>query len=61
MINDIYSDMLAAYELSTDQQKRNALFEVNQQVIRHSRPFGEISIAVGKSDKDRLPASHSPY
>lgn len=33
MKNDIYDDMLSAYDLSTEQQKRNAIFEVNQQVI----------------------------
>ncbi len=33
MKNAIYDNMLAAYDLSTEQQKRNAIFEVNQQVI----------------------------
>ena len=33
MKNDIYDNMLSAYDLSTEQQKRNAFFEVNQQVI----------------------------
>ena len=33
MNNDIYNNMLSAYDLSTEQQKRNAIFEVNQQVI----------------------------
>lgn len=33
MKNYIYENMLAAYDLSTEQQKRNAVFEVNQQVI----------------------------
>lgn len=33
MKNDIYDNMLSAYDLSTEQQKRNAVFEVNQQVI----------------------------
>ena len=33
MKNDIYNNMLSAYDLSTEQQKRNAIFEVNQQVI----------------------------
>ena len=33
MKNDIYDSMLSAYDLSTEQQKRNAIFEVNQQVI----------------------------
>lgn len=33
MKNDIYESMLSAYDLSTAQQKRNATFEVNQQVI----------------------------
>ncbi|MBR6285632.1 MAG: nucleotidyl transferase AbiEii/AbiGii toxin family protein [Bacteroidaceae bacterium] len=32
-MNDIYSQMLSAYELTTEQQKRNATFEVNQQII----------------------------
>lgn len=32
-MNDMYSQMLSAYELTTEQQKRNATFEVNQQVI----------------------------
>lgn len=33
MENDIYNEMLSGYDLTTDQQKRNAIFEVNQQVI----------------------------
>lgn len=33
MKNDIYDNMLAVYNLSTEQQKRNAILEVNQQVI----------------------------
>lgn len=33
MKNNIYGNMLSSYDLSTEQQKRNAIFEVNQQVI----------------------------
>lgn len=33
MKNGIYDNMLSAYDLSTEQQRRNAIFEVNQQVI----------------------------
>ena len=33
MTNDIYDSMLSAYDLSTEQKKRNAIFEVNQQII----------------------------
>lgn len=33
MKNDIYDLMLVGYDLSTEQQKRNAILEVNQQVI----------------------------
>lgn len=32
-MNEIYQSMLSAYDQSTDQAKRNATFEVNQQVI----------------------------
>ena len=32
-MNDIYNKMLSVYDLSTEQQKRNAIFEVNQQII----------------------------
>lgn len=32
-MNSIYRNMLAAYDLSTDQSTRNATFEVNQQII----------------------------
>ena len=32
-MNDIYKNMLSAYDLSTDLAKRNATFEVNQQII----------------------------
>lgn len=32
-MNDIYNQMLTAYDQSTEQQKRNAVFEVNQQII----------------------------
>ena len=33
MKNEIYDNMLSAYDVATEQQKRNAIFEVNQQVI----------------------------
>ena len=33
MKNEIYDNMLSAYDMATEQQKRNAVFEVNQQVI----------------------------
>ncbi len=33
MKNAIYLNMLSSYDLSTEQQKRNAVFEVNQQLI----------------------------
>lgn len=33
MSNGIYDSMLAAYDVSTEQKKRNAIFEVNQQMI----------------------------
>ena len=33
MNNEIYDNMLSAYDVATEQQRRNAIFEVNQQVI----------------------------
>lgn len=33
MSNDLFNQMLSAYDQTTEQQKRNAIFEVNQQVI----------------------------
>lgn len=33
MKNEIYNNMLSRYDLTTEQNKRNAIFEVNQQVI----------------------------
>ena len=33
MKNEIYDKMLSCYDLTTEQNKRNAIFEVNQQVI----------------------------
>ena len=33
MKNEIYDNMLSAYDVTTEQQRRNAIFEVNQQVI----------------------------
>lgn len=32
-MNDIYQKMLSDYDLSTEQQRRNAVFEVNQQIV----------------------------
>ena len=31
--NEIFNQMLSAYDRTTEQQKRNAIFEVNQQII----------------------------
>ena len=31
--NEIFNQMLSAYDLATEQQRRNATFEVNQQII----------------------------
>ena len=33
MTNDIFQTMLSRYELTSEQSKRNAIFEVNQQII----------------------------
>ncbi|MDO4511921.1 MAG: nucleotidyl transferase AbiEii/AbiGii toxin family protein [Bacteroidales bacterium] len=33
MTNEIFNQMLSGYDLTTEQQKRNAIFEVNQQII----------------------------
>ena len=33
MKNEIFENMLSRYELATEQQKRNAIFEVNQKII----------------------------
>lgn len=33
MKNEMYDAMLSAYDLSSVQKKRNAIFEVNQQII----------------------------
>lgn len=33
MKNEIYDNMLSAYDVATEQQMRNAIFEVNQQLI----------------------------
>ena len=33
MKNEIYDNMLSAHDVSTEQQRRNAIFKVNQQVI----------------------------
>lgn len=33
MMNDIYQKMLSDYDLSTAQRRRNAVFEVNQQIV----------------------------
>lgn len=33
MSNDLYEQMLSAYDMTTEQQQRNAIFEANQQVI----------------------------
>lgn len=33
MIENVYDTMLSAYDITTEQKKRNAIFEVNQQII----------------------------
>ena len=33
MKNEIFDNMLSRYDLTTKQHKRNAIFEVNQQMI----------------------------
>lgn len=34
MRNELFDQMLSAYDLTTEQQKLNATFEVNQQIRR---------------------------
>ena len=41
MKNEIFDNMLSRYELTTEQQKRNAIFEVNQQIILAGLYAGE--------------------
>ena len=33
MKNEIFDSMLSQYDLTTEQNKKNAIFEVNQQII----------------------------
>lgn len=33
MMNEMYTNMLSQYDLTTEQSRRNAIFEVNQQII----------------------------
>ena len=33
MIENVYGTMLSAYDITTEQKRRNAIFEVNQQII----------------------------
>lgn len=50
MKNEIYDNMLSVYDLSTEQQKRNAIFEVNQQVILaglHNGGFFDVASLYG--------------
>lgn len=50
MKNQLYDSMLSAYDLSTAQQKRNAVFEVNQQVILaglHNGGFFDVAAFYG--------------
>ena len=52
MKNDIYDSMLSAYDLSTEQRKRNAVFEVNQKVILaglHNGGFFDIAAFYGST------------
>lgn len=49
-MNKLYDSMLSAYDLSTAQQKRNAVFEVNQQVILaglHNGGFFDVAAFYG--------------
>lgn len=39
MKNEIYDSMLSRYNLMTEQSKRNAMFEVNQQVSKVGSAF----------------------
>lgn len=50
MKNEIYDNMLSAYDLSSEQKKRNAIFEVNQQVILaglHNGGFFDVATFYG--------------
>lgn len=50
MKNEVYDNMLSAYDLSTEQKKRNAIFEVNQQVILaglHNGGFFDVAAFYG--------------
>ncbi len=50
MKNGIYDSMLSAYDLSTEQRKRNAVFEVNQQIILaglHNGGFFDVAAFYG--------------
>ena len=38
MKNEIFDNMLSRYDLTTEQHKRNAIFEVNQQTRQYDRP-----------------------
>ena len=47
MKNEIYDSMLAAYDVAAEQQRRNAIFEVNQQVILANGGFFDVAAFYG--------------
>lgn len=50
MNNDVYDSMLSGYDISTEQRRRNAIFEVNQQVILaglHNGGFFDVATFYG--------------
>ena len=43
MKNEIYDNMLSAYSATTEQESRNAIYEVNQKAIRAGLYIGGFS------------------
>lgn len=64
MSNELFNQMLSAYDLATHQQKRNATFEVNQQIILaglyNGGFFNEAAIIEAPAYASSMACSDSP-
>lgn len=43
-MNDIYQSMLSAYDLTTDQQQRNAKYEINPVAFPNGRQAASLAV-----------------
>ena len=59
--NEIFNQMLSGYDITTEQQKRNAIFEVNQEELDKETFLQKLNERLATADMNQVKADVLPF